>query len=128
MDNVIKILLVDDEEELRDLLAFQLEQAGHFVKTASGGDMAFQYILENAIDVIVSDVKMPKGDGISLLQSINKLEGDRPPVIFTSGFGDSNRGKALELGAFDYQIKPITVSDLLESINRAVESKTESVV
>ena len=116
-----KILLVDDEEGIRKVLGISLADSGYDVLTAENGEQALQLFRENHPPIVMTDIKMPGIDGISLLQ---KIKSERPDteVIMITGHGDMNLAiKSLQLQAIDFVTKPIN-DDVLEiALNRATE-------
>ena len=109
------ILIVDDEELLRATLSKILKLNGYKTFEACGGKMALDMIRDNKINFIISDVRMPKGDGISLLKNIKNIRSHKPAIIMTSGFSEYSREYIIKLGAIDLLEKPIDM-DLLVSV------------
>lgn len=105
------ILLVDDEADNRRVYGASLESAGYTVRKASGGEEAFAAALESPPDLVLSDVSMPDGDGLSLLA---RLRADkrtaRVPVVLMSGIhkGTEDQADGLDKGADDYLPKPVS--------------------
>src|SRR5690348_9268687 len=99
-DGKFTILVVDDEKELRELIAESLSLRGYSVLLASGGIEALEIAKKESVDVIVSDVRMPKGDGIMLLRELKKCQVPAP-IIMMSGFADITGEDAIKLGAVD---------------------------
>jgi two-component system nitrogen regulation response regulator NtrX len=121
-----KILVVDDEKAIRRSIREVLEFEKHQVDEAEDGVTALQMALKNGYDVVLSDIKMPKLDGVELL---NKLIGQQSAsaVIMMSGHGTIETAvDAVKKGAYDYLPKPIDLNRLLVSIRNALE-KTELV-
>lgn len=117
MNETLKILIVDDEVELCDLVAFQLESDGHQVFTAHGGDEAFTLILQQELDVVITDIRMPAGDGFTLLKRVRAHSPDLK-VIIMSGFADVDENAAKGAGALVYLKKPLNLRRLSELLNR----------
>ena len=114
-----KILIVDDEADIRELLAIEMERQGAQVLEAEGGEAAFALLQQNHVDLIISDVRMPTGDGIELLERVQKL--DNPvPVILISGFADITREEALAKGALNLQPKPLDWQGLQNDVQTAL--------
>ena len=85
----VSILIVDDESELREILAEEFQVMGAAVRTASGGDEAFQIFEEFRPTVVLSDVRMSGGDGMSLLARIRQRHPVAPPFVFLlSGYAE----------------------------------------
>jgi signal transduction histidine kinase len=117
-----KILLVDDEEDIRDVLGMTLSDKGYRVLTAANGKTAYETFLSEKPPIVLSDIKMPVMDGIELLQCI-KRENPDTEVIMITGHGDMELAiKSLKYRANDFITKPIN-DDALEISLRRVEEK-----
>ncbi|MEJ2100308.1 MAG: response regulator [Desulfobacterales bacterium] len=116
-----KLLLVDDEEGIRRVLAISLSDSGYQVFTAESGEQAFEIFRREAPPIVLTDIKMPGMDGIELLQRIKRHNPDTE-VIMISGHGDMELAiKSLKYQAIDFVTKPIN-DDVLEiALNRAHE-------
>jgi DNA-binding NtrC family response regulator len=117
------VLLVDDEEAIRESLGELLQMCKFKVYTAGSCDSAVKVLKENDdIEVVVSDLKMPGKPGIEVLRHINKIE-KKVPVIFLTGYGTlESCQEAVREGAFDYVLKPIDDKDkILFPLRHAVE-------
>jgi putative nucleotidyltransferase with HDIG domain len=111
-----KILLVDDDENLRDALKRILIKEGHIVEIAWSGKVAQSILLEHDFEIIISDIKMPDGDGIELTKFIRKNK-IQIPIVLMTGFSEIYSViEAYELGANEFIPKPFKKEDLLESI------------
>lgn len=117
------ILLVDDEKSIRDTLKIVLEDNGYNVFTASDGYEALTYIRDYMIDVLITDLRMPKMDGIKLLEETFKID-STIGVIFISAYSDIKSAvKAIKMGAFDYIQKSFSTEELLITVEKAIERK-----
>jgi len=115
------LLLVDDEEDIRDVLQLPLEDLGYRVLTADNAGTALSVFNREKPAVVLTDIKMPGMDGIELLQKI-KLECPETEVIMITGHGDMNLAiKSLKYEATDFIIKPINVDGLAIALGRAEE-------
>lgn len=116
-----KILLVDDEEDIREILGMSLEETGYRVKTAESGEDALSCLEEEGFPVVICDIKMPGMDGITLLQKIKK-QYPETEVIMITGHGDMDLAiKSLKHDACDFVTKPVN-DDVLEiALKRAKE-------
>jgi two-component system OmpR family response regulator len=112
------VLLVDDDETLRQLIADFLEKHGMEVLPAADGPAADAILAKQAVDVVVLDVMLPGEDGLSICRRLTSREdGSRPAVIMLSAAGeDTDRIVGLELGADDYLPKPANPRELLARI------------
>jgi len=119
-----KILVVDDEELIRETLKDILEHEGYHVEEASDGQMAVNLIKKNKFDVILCDIKMPKVDGMEVLEKSMELAPD-VPVIMISGHGSVETAlEATKKGAFDFIVKPPDLNRLLITIRNALDKST----
>jgi len=122
MDN-IRVLIVDDEEELAATIAERLEIRGIKTQTASDGDSALSLIKADPPDVVVLDLMMPGIGGLGILKQINLLE-KKIPVILLTGYASKERSiEGMNLGAFDYVLKPCNLDDLIGKIQDAARIK-----
>lgn len=116
-----RILLVDDDESLRRVTQFQLEQAGYEVVTAVGGAEALQALQRSPQDIVVTDLRMP---GLSGLELLRKIRADFPEisVVIVTAFGTIETAvEAMKAGAYDYVTKPVNPAELVLIIERALE-------
>jgi len=119
MKERMAILVVDDEEILRNLLVKILEKEGHDVDIAVDGEDAIQKLHDNRYDLMLSDIKMPRLNGFELLK-IAKRDYPKMGVIIMTAFGDSFTVKdALLLGADEYITKPFKSYEINLIIERA---------
>lgn len=123
----ISVLVVDDEPVLRELVAFILVDKGFQVREAENGDAAFQLITRHHFDVVLSDVRMPNGSGIDLLQKIRQRHHKRPFVFLVSGYSELTREEARRLGAIDLLNKPVDYEKLCLAIIQCVEAEALAV-
>ncbi|WP_054698801.1 response regulator [Desulfosarcina cetonica] len=118
------ILIVDDEADIREVLAIALMDMGYRTLEAENAPAAFSLFLEAAPEIVVTDIKMPGGDGIELLRKI-KRENPETEVIMITGHGDMNLAiRSLKHDATDFITKPINVDVLDIALNRAIEKIT----
>jgi DNA-binding response OmpR family regulator len=113
-----RILIIDDDIGFRDLLRLHLSAMGYQVRIAEDGVAGGRALLEDAPDLIVSDVNMPFLDGFELLSLLRADESTASiPVILLSGRSDGDTmAKAVDLGAADFLTKPVTRDQLLQSV------------
>lgn len=115
----IYILLVDDEKAIRETLKIILEDAGYIVKTAQNGFEAIDIIQESFIDILITDLRMLKMDGIELMERLLKISPSLE-TIFISAYADIKAAiKAIKLGAIDYLEKTFTNEELISTIKKA---------
>ena len=121
--NDIRILVVDDEASARSGLEKLLKQSGYVVDTAKDGKEALAVVADHPPEVVVTDLKMPEMDGMTLLGKLRESDRDLPVIVATA-FGDvSSAVAAMRAGASDYLTKPIDFEALLVAIERARERR-----
>lgn len=111
-----RILLIDDDPSLLDVLAMAFEDAGYDVLTAPDGVRGHSRVLADAPDVVVSDVNMPGLDGLSLCSRLRGAGNTVPIVLLTSRDSEIDEALGLELGADDYVAKPFSTRILLARV------------
>jgi putative nucleotidyltransferase with HDIG domain len=118
-----RVLVVDDEPFIRDILADFLAMEGYLVRTANDGQVALQELRSGGFDVIVSDLKMPNIGGLELLREVNQAYPSTLMVIMT-GFGTVETAiHAMKQGAFDYVLKPFKADEIIRVVGRAVRQR-----
>lgn len=110
------ILVVDDEIDLCEILQFDLEDAGFRTFAANHGNEALEVIEREPVDLVISDIRMPGGDGVTLLDELRKRDFQHPPVIFVSGFADISVEEAYHRGVNAIYAKPLCSEKLLETV------------
>ncbi|MBL7136304.1 MAG: sigma-54-dependent Fis family transcriptional regulator [Candidatus Marinimicrobia bacterium] len=121
--NLKKILVVDDEPDMRWILTNVLKKKGYRVITADDGKKAVQKVIENDPDIILLDIRMPEMDGIQVLEKVREINPSTQVIIITAFADVKNAVQAMKLGAHDYLIKPFDNSELLLIIERVLEKK-----
>jgi len=111
-----RVLLADDDPSLLDVLAMAFSDAGHSVEVAADGAIALARLRRGGVDVLVSDVVMPKLDGLTLLRRLREAGDPTPVVLLTSRDGELDEALGLELGADDYVAKPFSTRVLLARV------------
>ena len=119
------ILVVDDEADLCEILQFDLEDIGYQTLTASQAHEALEQISSHHVDLIVSDIRMPGGDGIFLLDSLREKDPSAPPIVFVSGFADITIDEAYHRGVNSVFSKPLATEKLLEYIEFSLKEPME---
>ncbi len=115
------VLVVDDEASARGGLEKLLRQEGYEVDTAESGAVALGIVDEHAIDLVVTDLKMPQMDGVELMKQLRARDRDLPVIVVTA-FGDvSSAVSAMRAGAEDYLTKPVDFDSLLLVLERALQ-------
>jgi DNA-binding NtrC family response regulator len=116
-----KILVVDDQELMRDSLAATLAREGHEVSAAGDGQAAVQRLSAARFDLLISDLKMPKMTGIELLAEAKKLRPEMPVVLMTAFATVGTAVEAMKLGAYDYIQKPFDGEEIKVLVDRTLE-------
>jgi two-component system response regulator AtoC len=119
-----RILIADDELNIRKVLAATLRREGYEVLTAKDGEEAIDLLGSGKVQVVVTDLKMPNVDGIELLRHVQRNHPQVPVIIITAHGSIDNAVEALKNGALDYVTKPFDKAELINIITKAV--KTES--
>lgn len=115
-----KILIADDEKNLRWVLAKILKEEGFSVIEGDDGEKAFRLFVDEEPDVVILDYRMPKIDGMEVLRQIRKLN-EKTPVIMITAYGNTEAAvEAMKLGAVDYLAKPFDMEELKIKINKAL--------
>jgi two-component system, NtrC family, response regulator AtoC len=114
----VKVLVADDEKNIRDSLASYLRNAGLEAKTAIDGEQARALLEEESFDALVADLRMPRLGGLELLEWLGE-SGPRVPAIMISAYGEVRDAvQAMKLGARDYLVKPFDPEELLLKLER----------
>jgi DNA-binding NtrC family response regulator len=116
-----KLLVVDDEQSMRQLLSLVFGREGYEVRTARTGREALEILRLSAVDVIISDVKMPDMSGIELLREVRAIAPDTPVIMMTAFATIETAREAFKLGADDFVQKPFDVDELKEIVRRAFD-------
>lgn len=119
----IRVLVVDDEEDFRETVVKRLNARKLVAEGAASGVKALQILEDKDFDVIVLDVKMPDMDGIETLRHIKKLKPEAEVIMLTGHASVEFGIKGMQLGAFDYVMKPAPLNELLDTISQAYNKK-----
>jgi response regulator RpfG family c-di-GMP phosphodiesterase len=118
-----RILVVDDEQVIREILADFLSMEGFWVRTAEDGSAALAELSRNQYDLVLSDLKMPNMGGLELLKAISEHTPNVVTIIMT-GFGTVETAiDAMKKGAYDYILKPFKVEEVVHTIRRGLEKQ-----
>jgi DNA-binding NtrC family response regulator len=116
----INILVVEDDKDMREFIQEILEEHDYTVTTAPNGQEALELLNKTSFPLVISDLKMPVMDGITLLEKISARETFKPFVILITAFGDIDEAlKLINKGAYDYIVKPFKMEQLLISVRKA---------
>jgi DNA-binding NtrC family response regulator len=118
-----RVLLVDDETEFLETLVKRLKKRKLDVTSAESGKDALRVLQETAIDVVVLDVRMPDMDGLETLREIKKIRPSVEVIMLTGHANVEVAMEGMELGAFDYLMKPMDIDELLYKLQDAYKRK-----
>jgi len=118
-----RVLIVDDEKSMRDLLTITLEKAGHDVTAADGGEAAIEAIRKETFDAIVTDLRMPRVDGMQVLRAARDLSPETAVIVITALASTETAVEAMKLGAYDYITKPFKLDEVDLIIKNGLERK-----
>ncbi|MEK7205001.1 MAG: response regulator, partial [candidate division NC10 bacterium] len=118
-----RILIVDDEEQMRDLLVKVLDKNDYQVSAAGDGEQALALLEKEPVDLVVTDVRMPGIGGLEALKAIKELNPDIVVIIMTA-FGSIDQAvQAVKEGAYDYINKPFKIDEMLLTIEKSLEER-----
>ncbi len=119
-----KLLVVDDEKNLRLVVQKELTRQGHEVEVATNGEEAWALLEERDFDVLLSDIDMPRLDGMALLRRLREKLQNPPEVIMLTGQATVETAiEAMKLGAYDYLTKPYRITELSALVTQATEKQ-----
>ena len=118
-----RILVVDDEKSIRNTLSEFIKEDGHEVLTAQNADQALRLLAEDRLDVVVTDIILPRVTGVDLLNSIHEIESGIQVVMITGEPTVDTAAAAVRAGAFDYLSKPVSRDEIKTVIASAVRVK-----
>jgi two-component system response regulator PilR (NtrC family) len=119
----IRVLVVDDEQSMRDLLAIMLRQAGYEVSVADGGEAAIERLKAESFDLVLTDLRMRKVDGLTVLKAA-KEHAPRTVVLVVTAYASTETAvEAMKLGAYDYITKPFKLDELKVTVANALERR-----
>ena len=118
-----KILVVDDEKSLREVLSIMLKRAGYAVTEASDGDEAIGHVNKEIYDLVITDLRMPKADGMDVLKAVKSSSPDTVVLVITAFATSDSAVEAMKQGAYDYLTKPFQVDEVQLIIRNALEKR-----
>ncbi len=121
--DTLRVLIVDDEDDFRETIVKRLKVRKILAEGSASGTEALKVLEAKDFDVIVLDVKMPKMDGIETLRHIKKMKPEIEVIMLTGHASVEFGIKGMQLGAFDYVMKPAPLNELLDTINQAYNKK-----
>jgi two-component system response regulator PilR (NtrC family) len=126
-----RVLVVDDERSMRELLAIVLRREGYHVVAAESGRGAIAVLEREPVDLLISDIKMPDVSGVEVLKAAKQVDRELPAIMITAFASTETAVEAMRLGACDYLSKPFDVDELKIKVREKLESRqlrTENVL
>jgi two-component system response regulator PilR (NtrC family) len=117
------ILIVDDERSMREFLGIYLRREGYRIETAPGGTEAMAALKSRAFDVVITDLRMPDGDGLQILSEAKRLHPDTEVIVVTAFSTTETAIAAMKAGAHDYLTKPFKIDEVTLVVDRAMEKR-----
>jgi len=123
MEEKIKVLVIDDERGIRDMLSYALGKEGYIVFTAENGEIGIEKVKKEDIDVVITDIKMPGLDGVTVLGKIKEIKPNTEVIVATGYASMETAIESLRKGAYDYINKPFNINELSALVSKAYETK-----
>lgn len=123
-----RILIADDDEQIRELLVFDIQSSGYVVDEAENGEVALKKALENNYDLILLDVMMPKMNGYDVCRNIRLVKPKVPILMLTAKGSLTDKTEGFDVGADDYLVKPFEIQEVLLRIRALLRRNNDSVV
>src|SRR5207253_3958672 len=119
-----KILIIEDDDEMRELMRMSLEQNGYEVATAEDGVRGYDAALFLKPDLIVTDIRLPGADGIHVVRRVRDTPSlENTPILVTTAFGNGSATFSLQLGANAFEPKPIDSRSFLSTVRRLLSDR-----
>jgi two-component system response regulator PilR (NtrC family) len=118
-----RVLVVDDEKSMRDLLTITLEKAGYDVTAADSGEAAIEAIRKESFDGVITDLRMPRVDGMQVLRAARDLSPETAVIVVTAVASTETAVEAMKLGAYDYITKPFKLDEVNLILKNGLERK-----
>ena len=119
----LKILVVDDDKDLCDIIAESLEDEGFQVSKAFSGNQAVAFLAKNTVDLVLTDIKMPDGTGIDLLKNVVAGSPSAPVIVLMTGFADIAESELKAMGAKAVLRKPVALETFCRDLQSYVTKK-----
>ena len=116
-----RILVVDDEESIRDLLRLVLTREGYSVVTANGGEEAIEYLEAQRFDLVITDLVMPRVNGVEVLRAARRIDPKYPVMVITGYPSVETVTELVRLGAGDYLTKPFNIDVVRMTVAKLLE-------
>ena len=121
-----RILIIEDEKSLKEVLTILLEEEGYVITAASNGLEGIDYLQNDIFDLVITDVKMPKADGFEVLKKVKEISPSTIVIMITAFGTTESTIEAMKLGAYDYIHKPFKIDEIRHVIAKAFEKKSLS--
>ncbi len=118
-----RILIVDDEQSMRELLSIMLRKEGFDVVAAANGESAIKAIQSDIYDLVITDIRMPQINGIELLRTVKEVSPETVVIVITAFASTETAVDAMKLGAYDYITKPFKNEEIKLVIHKALEKR-----
>lgn len=118
-----KILIVDDDKDMRDILSDIIKSGGYEAITAGDGRKALKEVRAHSPDMVLLDIRLPEMDGMKVLEEIKKIDKDLIAIMLTAYGGVKDAVHSMKLGAFDYITKPFDNEEIVLNIKRALQTR-----
>ncbi|HDQ41608.1 MAG TPA: response regulator [Desulfonatronum sp.] len=115
------ILIIDDEKVFLDTIITRLRMRGIVVDGVDSGAKALEAMRGRAYDAVILDVSMPGMDGVATLQELKKINSGVPVIMLTGHATLETADKGMQLGAYDYMLKPCPIDELLDKVSEAIQ-------
>jgi DNA-binding response OmpR family regulator len=125
-DNKKRILVVEDDAEMRSLLKDFFTEEGFEIDSVSNGSEAFRILVRELFDLVITDIRMPGLTGLDILPGIKKLQPNVPIIVITAFGSDEIRDRAMARGATSYLEKPLRFPELRTMIREIISSKEKN--
>ena len=121
-----RLLVVDDDDEIRELLEFDLSHSGYSVDTACDGMDGLNKAVTNSYDLVLLDVMMPKMNGFDVFKNLRKAKPDIPVLLLTAKGTITDKTQGFDCGADDYLVKPFDIQEVLLRVKALLRRNTDS--
>ena len=121
-----RILIADDDDQIRDLLVFDIQSSGYTVDSADNGEIALKKALNNNYDLIILDVMMPKMNGYDVCKNIRLAKLSVPILMLTAKGSINDKTEGFDVGADDYLVKPFEIQEVLLRIRALLRRNQET--
>ncbi|SMP66035.1 response regulator [Desulfonatronum lacustre] len=119
------ILLIDDERTFLETIITRLRLRGIAAEGVDSGEKALEAMRGKAFDAVVLDVSMPGMDGVATLRELKRINSEVPVIMLTGHATLETADQGMDLGAFDYMMKPCPIDELLDKVSEAIRSRGE---